>query len=296
LYPFGLQHKGYNNVVSSNGNSTAQNFGYNGKELSEELGVQWHDFGARNYDASLGRWMNLDPLAEKMRRYSPYNFAFDNPIYFIDPDGMMPQGPGWPISGKGIARAVTNKIKKVSNAISNFFSFSSSSSSSSRKSSNSSSRERGDGDGYSYVTDDGNPAGDESLVVNTSGNVTEINVTGAIQAASFAGSWKTPSSNKVVKAIENVSDGIEAVDKATKGIEAVTKSEPDTTIVVQKPNGMSFNFGNSQVTGVASVENVSVTLPKSNVQSVQNQAAANVNAQTTKMNKLVNKKLDSITQ
>ena len=81
-YPFGLKHKGYNNVVSSNGNSTAQKFGYNGKELNEELGLEWHDFGARNYDASLGRWMNLDPLAEQMRRHSPYNYAFDNPIYF----------------------------------------------------------------------------------------------------------------------------------------------------------------------------------------------------------------------
>ncbi|MCF2875877.1 MULTISPECIES: DUF6443 domain-containing protein [unclassified Tenacibaculum] len=89
-YPFGLKHKGYNGNVSSLGNSVAQKWGYNGKELNEELGIQWHDFGARNYDAALGRWMNLDPLAEKMRRHSPYNYAFDNPVYFIDPDGRMP--------------------------------------------------------------------------------------------------------------------------------------------------------------------------------------------------------------
>ncbi|WP_440881295.1 RHS repeat-associated core domain-containing protein [Tenacibaculum sp. C7A-26P2] len=90
-YPFGLKHKGYNNNVSSLGNSTAQKFGYNGMELNEELGLEWMDFGARNYDASLGRWMNLDPLAEEMRRHSPYNYAFNNPLRFIDPDGMKPE-------------------------------------------------------------------------------------------------------------------------------------------------------------------------------------------------------------
>jgi RHS repeat-associated protein len=84
-YPFGLKHKGYNNVV----NGTHHPYTFNGKEEQEELGLNWHDFGFRNYDASLGRWMNIDNLAEKYYNYSPYIYTANNPIYYIDPDGQQ---------------------------------------------------------------------------------------------------------------------------------------------------------------------------------------------------------------
>ncbi|MBL4662425.1 MAG: hypothetical protein JKY22_02425, partial [Flavobacteriaceae bacterium] len=88
-YPFGLKHLGYNDNIIG-GNDVAQAWKFGGKEYNQELGLDWYDVTARNYDPALGRWMNIDPLAELMRRHSPYNFAFDNPIFFIDADGMTP--------------------------------------------------------------------------------------------------------------------------------------------------------------------------------------------------------------
>ena len=62
-------------------------FLYNGKELQDDLDLNWYDYGARMYDASIGRWHVVDPWADSSWNFSPYHFVSNNPINRIDPDG-----------------------------------------------------------------------------------------------------------------------------------------------------------------------------------------------------------------
>jgi len=80
-YPFGMRHTG--GLVNQN-----NRYLFNGKEDQVTGGLNLLDYGARMYDSEISRWFNMDPLAEKYYRWSPYTYTLNNPIRFIDPNGM----------------------------------------------------------------------------------------------------------------------------------------------------------------------------------------------------------------
>jgi len=82
-YPFGMEMEG--SWMTQVG--TENQYEYNGKELNEDFGLNLYDYGARWYDAAVGRWWSVDPLGEKYSGWSSYNYGIDNPIRFLDPDG-----------------------------------------------------------------------------------------------------------------------------------------------------------------------------------------------------------------
>lgn len=85
-YPFGLTFNEYERTAS-----TPQNYKFGGKEEQEDWGVGVMDFEARFYDGAIGRFMNVDPLADAggQESWTPYHYTYNNPIAFIDPTGMF---------------------------------------------------------------------------------------------------------------------------------------------------------------------------------------------------------------
>jgi RHS repeat-associated protein len=89
-YPFGmtLQQQNFGGVQSQ-----PNKLLYNGKELQDDelagVSLDWYDYGARFYDAALGRWHVFDPMAHEREWLTPYNFVSNNPIMRIDPTGAL---------------------------------------------------------------------------------------------------------------------------------------------------------------------------------------------------------------
>ncbi|MFS4493186.1 DUF6443 domain-containing protein [Maribacter sp. 2308TA10-17] len=114
-YPFGLKHKGYN--FGRNGRN--HKYGFGGKEEQEDningSSLDWLDFSARNYDATLGRWFVIDKMSDMAPQWSPYRYAFNNPIKYIDSDGNFELDANTAAKYPRLAEFLKNGIQDVIN-------------------------------------------------------------------------------------------------------------------------------------------------------------------------------------
>jgi len=110
-YPFGMT---MDLPLFEDFNDPENGYLYNGKELNEDFGIDLSDYGARWYDAAIGRWGGVDPLAEDYAAWSPYNYVLGNPIRLVDPDGRAPDDIVYfNSSGAEIHRVQSNTVHQV---------------------------------------------------------------------------------------------------------------------------------------------------------------------------------------
>lgn len=110
-YPFGMLMPGRSYIA---GSSLSYRYGFNGKEKDDEVkgAGNWQDYGMRMYDPRIGRFPSVDPLKKKYPYYSPYQFSGDNPIKYIDLDGLEPaNNPVTPGTQEKVAMATVNAIE-----------------------------------------------------------------------------------------------------------------------------------------------------------------------------------------
>ncbi len=321
-YPYGLSHRGYNGNISPLGNSVAKRFMFGGKEFQEELNLDWYDITARNYDPALGRWMNLDPLAEQMRRHSPYNYAFDNPIYFIDYDGMMPCPKGEDCSSrwgifkmefKETLKSMGNGLKSMNNDIKSALGYLPPidiTGDAPRTRGNRTSKDGGidfrskNGQGEGDTTDgavDAHVNADDILDVapgspngNKTGRLGDGRTRSFTQKKNMASTTKeiSTSGKKAKRGIEKGSSAVGGPSTIMSG----NANEPDSVMVTatQESNDRVITFQTNGVSSSGGSIDMQVKVPTNRVDSVNNASAkAKINAKA-KTDIILQQKLDSL--
>ncbi|WP_082798696.1 DUF6443 domain-containing protein [Chryseobacterium cucumeris] len=120
FYPFGLEFGGELSTAVSI--TPSYRYSTHGKEKQQE--TAWSDFGGRMYMSDAGRWFSPDPLSEDFGNWSPYNYVFNNPVRYADPDGNAPidvVGEGDGCCGnffKGVKEGFTGRIDGIRNFVS----------------------------------------------------------------------------------------------------------------------------------------------------------------------------------
>lgn len=115
-------------------NGAAYRYGFNGMERDDEMkgSGNSYDFGARIYDSRLGRFLSIDPLSAKNVSKSPFHFASNSPIYFVDSKGEDSEGyigedgklfinVTYRAISEGVGSYTDVEMKQIQNIANNFF-------------------------------------------------------------------------------------------------------------------------------------------------------------------------------